>query len=126
MMTICYRTHSLLVMPRMCSCNRISEKGFQKYSELMTCLLVVEQKTSLLNNYEPFPTNHDPFMSNLGHGRGRGRGRGRAELGIIIAIVVALIIILLIKRIQLTTISGIMMKRNPRKEKVDKLVSKTE
>lgn len=74
----------------------------------MTCLLVAEQKMSLMNNYEPSPSNYDPFtkvnmtMSNLGRGRGRGcghgRGYGHAELRTIIAIVVALIIILLIKK----------------------------
>ncbi|PIN03201.1 hypothetical protein CDL12_24279 [Handroanthus impetiginosus] len=67
------------------------EKGFKKYSELISCLLVAEQNNELLmKNHESRPTGSSPFpeanatnFSNSGrgrghsHGRGRGRGRGR-------------------------------------------------
>ena len=73
------------------------EKGFRKYSELITCLLLAEQNNELLlKNHESRPTGTSPFskanvtqVSNTrrgydrgrgrghGHGRGRGRGRGR-------------------------------------------------
>ena len=65
------------------------EKGFKKYSELISCLLVAEQNNELLmKNHESRPTGSTPFpeanatnFSNSGRGRGRshscGRGRGR-------------------------------------------------
>ncbi|XP_057250733.1 uncharacterized protein LOC104893872 [Beta vulgaris subsp. vulgaris] len=72
------------------------EKGFQKYSELISCLLVAEQNDELLlKNHELRPTGSAPFpeanaashdgkiihnkdhASSRGQGRGRGRGRGR-------------------------------------------------
>ncbi|PIM98030.1 hypothetical protein CDL12_29491 [Handroanthus impetiginosus] len=59
------------------------EKGFKKYSELISCLLVAEQNNELLmKNYESRPTGSSPFPeanatnfsnSNRSHGRGRGR-----------------------------------------------------
>ncbi|KAK8341731.1 hypothetical protein V6Z12_A08G184300 [Gossypium hirsutum] len=73
------------------------EKGFQKYSELISCLLVAEQNNELLmKNHELRPTGSAPFpeanvslhngqelkethhanSSVCGRGRGRGRGRG--------------------------------------------------
>ncbi|KAK8349283.1 hypothetical protein V6Z12_A06G132100 [Gossypium hirsutum] len=73
------------------------EKGFQKYFELISCLLVAEQNNELLmKNHELHPTGSAPFpeanvslhngqelkethhanSSVRGHGRGRGRGRG--------------------------------------------------
>ncbi|PIN21178.1 hypothetical protein CDL12_06119 [Handroanthus impetiginosus] len=69
------------------------EKGFKKYSELISCLLVAEQNNELLmRNHEIRPTGSTPFPEvnamlynnfergnkhgrNHGHGRGRGRGR---------------------------------------------------
>ncbi|KAK9668759.1 hypothetical protein RND81_13G084400 [Saponaria officinalis] len=74
------------------------EKGFKKYSELISCLLVAEQNNELLmKNYEsrhtgstPFPeanmtfynkrvSNDKSYIGNSSRGRGRiyGRGRGR-------------------------------------------------
>ncbi|XP_019241827.1 PREDICTED: uncharacterized protein LOC109221845 [Nicotiana attenuata] len=72
------------------------EKGFKKYSELITCLLVAEQNNTLLiKNHEARPTGSAPFPEanavaaydkferkqnnyrGRGHGRERGRGRGR-------------------------------------------------
>ncbi|XP_040940143.1 uncharacterized protein [Gossypium hirsutum] len=74
------------------------EKGFQKYSELISCLLVAEQNNELLmKNHELRPTGSTPFpeanvslhngqelkethhanSSVRGRGRGRGQGRGR-------------------------------------------------
>ncbi|XP_017621033.1 uncharacterized protein LOC108465222 [Gossypium arboreum] len=75
------------------------EKGFQKYSELISCLLVAEQNNELLmKNHELRPTGSAPFpeanvslhngqelkethhanssVRGGGHGRGRGHGRG--------------------------------------------------
>lgn len=68
------------------------EKGFTKYSELISCLLVAEQNNELfMKNHESRPTSSTPFpeanvISHSGkeqktrdhassHGRGRGRGR---------------------------------------------------
>ncbi|XP_075112871.1 uncharacterized protein LOC142182537 [Nicotiana tabacum] len=72
------------------------EKGFKKYSELITCLLVAEQNNTLLmKNHEARPTGSAPFPEvnaiatydkferkqnnyrGRGHGHKRGRGRGR-------------------------------------------------
>ncbi|XP_070047037.1 uncharacterized protein [Nicotiana tomentosiformis] len=72
------------------------KKGFKKYSELITCLLVAEQKNTLLiKNHEVCPTGSTPFPEvnvvvaydkserkqnnyrDRGHGHRRGRGRGR-------------------------------------------------
>ncbi|XP_073129044.1 uncharacterized protein [Henckelia pumila] len=77
------------------------EKGFKKYSELISCLLVAEQNNELLmKNHEIRPTRANPFPevnvamhdekrkqnktefgrgSGHGHGRGRDRGRGRGR-----------------------------------------------
>lgn len=66
------------------------EKGFKIYSELISCLLVVEQNNELLlKTHESRPTSAAPFpkanvtviYSNFGQNRGhdRGRGRGRAR-----------------------------------------------
>ncbi|CAA7015621.1 unnamed protein product [Microthlaspi erraticum] len=61
------------------------EKGFQRYSQLISCLLVAEQNNELLmKNHGLRPTGSAPFpeanvTSSNHHGRGytRGRGRGR-------------------------------------------------
>ncbi|XP_028798983.1 uncharacterized protein LOC114754383 [Neltuma alba] len=71
------------------------EKGFKKYSELISCLLVAEQNNELLmKNHEIRPTGSAPFpeanvtvhnnyhMRGRGHGRSRGRGRGRGHASI--------------------------------------------
>ncbi|XP_078148856.1 uncharacterized protein LOC144544271 [Carex rostrata] len=67
------------------------EKGFKKYSELISCLLVAEQNNELLmKNHESRPTGSASFpevnvaMHNnsgqfQGRGRGNGRGRGRGH-----------------------------------------------
>ncbi|XP_028772047.1 uncharacterized protein LOC114729229 [Neltuma alba] len=59
------------------------EKGFKKYSELISCLLVAEQNNELLmKNHEIRPIGSAPFpeanvtVRNNHHIRGRGRGRG--------------------------------------------------
>ena len=68
------------------------EKGFKKYSQLISCLLVAEQNNELLmKNHEARPTGSTPFpevnvtayqphnqIQGRGHGRGRGRGQGRS------------------------------------------------
>ncbi|KAK9740899.1 hypothetical protein RND81_03G069200 [Saponaria officinalis] len=74
------------------------EKGFKKYSELISCILVAEQNNELLmKNHESRPTGSTPFPeanvafynkrgpnnnhytdnSSRGRGRSYGRGRGR-------------------------------------------------
>lgn len=65
------------------------EKGFKKYSELISCLLVAEQNNELLmKNHETRPTGSTPFPEvnairkhdpRRDHGRGRGRGRFRGR-----------------------------------------------
>ncbi|XP_074355700.1 uncharacterized protein LOC141695345 [Apium graveolens] len=57
------------------------EKGFTKYSDLITCLLVAEQNNKLLmKNHESRPPGYSPFpdvnVATYSFGRGRGRGRG--------------------------------------------------
>ncbi|XP_074374557.1 uncharacterized protein LOC141714964 [Apium graveolens] len=59
------------------------EKGFTKYSDLISCLLVAEQNNKLLmKNHESCPTGSCPFpeanaaIYNYGRGQGGGRGRG--------------------------------------------------
>ncbi|XP_024628732.1 uncharacterized protein [Medicago truncatula] len=60
------------------------EKGFQKYSDLISCLLVAEQNNELLmKNHEarpagvaPFPEANASQHNHFGEARGRGRGRG--------------------------------------------------
>ncbi|KAK8305966.1 hypothetical protein V6Z12_D03G097600 [Gossypium hirsutum] len=65
------------------------EKAFKKYSELISCLLVVEQNNELLmKNHEIRPTGsapipevnvvvHNKYGNEKYKGRDRGRGRGR-------------------------------------------------
>lgn len=64
------------------------EKGFKKYSDLISCLLVAEQNNELLmKNHEARPTGatafpevnasqHNPFGQGRGRGRNNGHGRG--------------------------------------------------
>ncbi|XP_049370106.1 uncharacterized protein LOC125835008 [Solanum verrucosum] len=69
------------------------EKGFKKYSELISCLLVAEQHNDLLmKNHEARPTGSAPLpeahgveahgqseirQNNRGHDNVRGRGKGK-------------------------------------------------
>ncbi|XP_038979972.1 uncharacterized protein LOC120110108 [Phoenix dactylifera] len=69
------------------------ERGFKRYSELISCLLVAEQNNELLmKNHQSRPTGSDPFPEvnaassvhhrhdrGHSHGRGRGRSRGRGR-----------------------------------------------
>ncbi|XP_076932942.1 uncharacterized protein LOC143598671 [Bidens hawaiensis] len=67
------------------------ERGFTKYSELISCLLVAEQNNELLmKNHETYPAGTAPFpeanvatyngpSGSRGRGRGRGRGHGRGR-----------------------------------------------
>ncbi|GKD56618.1 uncharacterized protein Tco_1290005, partial [Tanacetum coccineum] len=58
------------------------ERGFKKYCDLISCLLVAEQNNELLmKNHETRPTGTAPFpeanvatLNNQNRGRGRGRG----------------------------------------------------
>ncbi|XP_028801225.1 uncharacterized protein LOC114756444 [Neltuma alba] len=63
------------------------EKGFKKYFELISCLLVAKQNNELLmKNHESRPTGSTPFPeANIvvngpthGHGRGNGCAQGRS------------------------------------------------
>ncbi|XP_074323234.1 uncharacterized protein LOC141660171 [Apium graveolens] len=59
-------------------------KGFTKYSDLISCLLVAEQNNKLLmKNHESRPPGSSPFpefnATTYSFGRGRGRGRGRGN-----------------------------------------------
>nr|XP_016504381.1 PREDICTED: uncharacterized protein LOC107822362 [Nicotiana tabacum] len=66
------------------------EKGFTKYSQLISLLLVVERNNELLmRNHENRPTRSTPFpkedevyshYANRGKGRGHIRGRGRGHI----------------------------------------------
>ncbi|GKE86090.1 putative reverse transcriptase domain-containing protein [Tanacetum coccineum] len=70
------------------------ERGFRKYCDLISCLLVAEQNNELLmKNHESRPTGSAPLSeANVAtynqsggrgrgsdHGRGRGRGRGHGR-----------------------------------------------
>ncbi|KAI3735381.1 hypothetical protein L6452_14877 [Arctium lappa] len=65
------------------------ERGFKKYCDLISCLLVAEQNNELLmKNHETRPTGTAPFPEanaatyndqNRIRGRGRGHGRGRGR-----------------------------------------------
>ena len=60
------------------------ERGFKKYSELISCLLVAEQNNELLmRNHQSRPTGSSPFpeanATSFKGGRGRGRGSGRSR-----------------------------------------------
>ncbi|KAJ0038745.1 hypothetical protein Pint_22503 [Pistacia integerrima] len=64
------------------------ECNFKKYSELISCLRVVEQKNELfLRNHQTRPTGSQPFpkvnattiCNNRGHGRGPGQGQGHGR-----------------------------------------------
>lgn len=68
------------------------EKGFTKYSELISCLLVAEQNNELfMKNHESRPTSSTPFpeanvishsekeQKTRDHASSRGRGRGRGR-----------------------------------------------
>ncbi|KAK5812130.1 hypothetical protein PVK06_027541 [Gossypium arboreum] len=72
------------------------EKGFKRYSELISCLLVAEQNNELLmKNHGIRPTSSAPFpevnvavhnnyenrkYKSRGRGRGRSEGRGRGRI----------------------------------------------
>ncbi|KAH7857353.1 hypothetical protein Vadar_011686 [Vaccinium darrowii] len=63
------------------------QRSYEKYSDLISCLLVAEQNNELLmKNHESRPTGSIPFpeangvsFHNQGGGRGRGRGHGRGR-----------------------------------------------
>ena len=62
------------------------EKGFTKYANLISCLLVAEQNNELLlKNHQSRPTGSTPFpeanaiTNEQNNGRGLGRGRGHSR-----------------------------------------------
>ncbi|XP_078150905.1 uncharacterized protein LOC144546235 [Carex rostrata] len=72
------------------------EKGFTKYSELISCLLVAEQNNELLmKNHESRPTGSASFPevnvamhNNSGQFQGRGRGKAVAMVEAVVEVVV--------------------------------------
>ncbi|GJX27688.1 hypothetical protein Tco_0235767 [Tanacetum coccineum] len=55
------------------------ERGFKKYCDLISCLLVAEQNNELLmKNHESRPTGSTPLSEAnvVAHNQNRGRGRG--------------------------------------------------
>ncbi|XP_061350059.1 uncharacterized protein LOC133295270 [Gastrolobium bilobum] len=88
------KTFSTFHAPNVLLQQQYREKGFKKYSELISCLIVAEQNNELLmKNHEARPTGSAPFPKvnvanhnnfeirqnysrSRGHGRGCGRGRG--------------------------------------------------
>ncbi|XP_027102679.2 uncharacterized protein [Coffea arabica] len=83
------KTFSTFHVSNMLLQQQYREKGFKKYSELITCLLLAEQNNELLlKNHKSRPTGASPFpeangtqFQNSGRGRRRGRrgGRGRGR-----------------------------------------------
>ncbi|XP_051151870.1 uncharacterized protein LOC127265894 [Andrographis paniculata] len=70
----------LTLLPRARSeCSSIANRGFQKYSELITCLLLAEQNNELLlKNHESRATGANPFPeANAIQPENPVRGRGR-------------------------------------------------
>ena len=58
------------------------EKGFTKYSDIISCLFFVKQNNELLmKNHKSRPIGTTSFLKanvmNLNRGRGRGHGKGR-------------------------------------------------
>ena len=91
------KTYSTFHANNMLLQQQYRERGFTKYSELISVLLLAEQNNELLlKNHQARPTGSTPFpKANVvtsneygknkkfgcgrGHGRGRGFGRGRAR-----------------------------------------------
>ncbi|KAK9682553.1 hypothetical protein RND81_10G081800 [Saponaria officinalis] len=109
------------------------EKGFTKYSELISFLLVVEKNNELLmKNHESRPTGSTPLpeanvtsynekgnyrdhASSSGRGRGRGQWRGR---GVDVVLVVIVEVVEVISKRHIPTCSGIEKMIKARKIKV--------
>jgi len=99
------------------------ERKFTKYSELISCLLVVEQNNELLmKNHQSRPTSSTPFpkanetsfCGNKGnHYRGRGRGRKYIYIE-----VNGNVLIILTKEMFISTRSGTTLRRKNIKTKV--------
>ncbi|XP_074347031.1 uncharacterized protein LOC141685852 [Apium graveolens] len=87
------KTYSTFHANNMLPQQQYRERGFQKYSELISVLLLAEQNNELLmKNYQARPTGSTLFLEvnvvtsndlrpskKFGHGRGRGRGFGCAR-----------------------------------------------
>ena len=63
------------------------EKGFKKYSELISCLLVAEQNNELLmKNHELYPTSSTPFpkvnVTNYSSSSGKCHGSNQNHDGV--------------------------------------------
>ncbi|XP_074323144.1 uncharacterized protein LOC141660082 [Apium graveolens] len=83
------KTYSTFHANNMLLQQQYHERGFTKYSELISVLLLAEQNNELLmKNHQARPTGSTPFPEanvmtsnefgrNNQFGRGRGRGRGR-------------------------------------------------
>ncbi|XP_074360152.1 uncharacterized protein LOC141700247 [Apium graveolens] len=87
------KTYSIFNANNMLLQQQYHERGFLKYSELISVLLLAEQNNELLmKNHQPRPTISTPFpevnvvtsndlgpSKQFGRGRGRGRGFGRTR-----------------------------------------------
>ena len=81
------KTYSTFHANNMLLQQQYRERGFAKYSELISVLLLVEQNNELLlKNHQARPTGSTPFpeanavtSNDFGRGRGRGFGRGRGR-----------------------------------------------
>ncbi|KAJ0018617.1 hypothetical protein Pint_11013 [Pistacia integerrima] len=97
------------------------EKGFQKYSELISCLLVAKQINELLmKNHEACPIGSTPFPEvnvTISDNHGMVMVVAVVKVVIITIVVVIIITLLTIK----ATKSGIMMKRKRKRAKVDNI-----
>ncbi|KAJ0454673.1 hypothetical protein HanIR_Chr15g0742771 [Helianthus annuus] len=108
------------------------ERGFTKYSELISCLLVAEQNNELLmKNHETRPIGATPIpeadvatydgqSESYGRGRGYHRGRGRVMAVVVVMVVDVAeeIIIVFSLKTKGPTKSGIIMKINPMMKKI--------
>ncbi|KAL0306943.1 UNVERIFIED_CONTAM: hypothetical protein Sradi_6111600 [Sesamum radiatum] len=117
----------------MCSLQQqYREKGFTKYSELISCLLIVEQNNELLlKNHEsrwtgsvPFPKLNVATRNHYNHEPYCGRSRGRIIAVVVdVDVDVGVDIMVVVLRIYLSTRSGKIVKKNLRKKIVGKLAN---
>ncbi|XP_062099926.1 uncharacterized protein LOC133805788 [Humulus lupulus] len=94
------KTYSIFHAPNVLMQQQYRRRGFERYSELISCLLVAEQNNELLmKNHESRPTGSAPFHEvnaitsdnrgrghdhnqshSRGHGRGRRHSKGRSDV----------------------------------------------
>ncbi|XP_039126940.1 uncharacterized protein LOC120263097 [Dioscorea cayenensis subsp. rotundata] len=108
------------------------EKGFTKYSDLISCLLVAEQNNELLmKNHKSCSIGSAPFpevnaITYENSKRGRGRTHGRRGHGVVMeedVVGINIRKIMVIIKMHLTTRSGQIMKKNGLKAKKDQVTN---